>query len=122
MSRADLALMVGRTLTVEEVIKWHEALDGQVFRIKGRVTRCQPYSCALLSLTNDQKALSLGGSDMFDREVSAFENAATLVEVEGRVSRTCFDHTADPGHPKVTVVCLDRADEIQHPRLIRIFT
>jgi hypothetical protein len=112
-------------LTVPQVIARHEALDGKIVRVRGwLIHRCQRLDCALSARRDDREpSLSLGGSTSFDSALRDARAEGHEILVEGRVNRTCFDHSKDPGNDsRELVLCTDRADELANPRLISIYS
>jgi hypothetical protein len=112
-------------LTVPQVIAQHEALDGKVVRVRGWLLhRCQKLDCALSARRGDrQPSLSLGSSANFDLALQDSRAEGHEILVEGRVNRTCFDHSKDPDNDsRELTFCTDRADELADPRLISVYS
>ncbi|MBW8841706.1 MAG: hypothetical protein JF608_07845, partial [Sphingomonadales bacterium] len=102
-------------LAVPQVIARHEALNGKVARVRGWLLHgCQKLDCALSPRRDDrQPSLSLGGSTSFDLALRDARAEGHEILVEGRVNRTCFDHSKDAGTvSRELVFCTDRADEL----------
>ena len=105
-------------LSVGDVWARHHELDGQVLRIRGIVTNCQPLSCQLReSATAKARWLSLGSSTRFDAAVK--NELGREIVVEGRLDSTCLHLFADPpSNSREIVVCADRFPTIVSPKLI----
>ena len=123
-------------LTIADVIDRHEALNGQAVRVRGWVLGCHPLSCRLSENPDGSgKSLGIGSNPHFDSalvrkggaglvtnsngDLIGNPNAhALFIEIEGKVDRTCFSHKREPGAQEVP--CLDRAEELQAPRLLEV--
>lgn len=110
-------------MSVGDVIAGHEALDGKTVRVRGWLyAACYRFGCAIRA-RNERLAvqLSIGESSTFDRALEAANAVGKEIVVEGRVDRTCFDHSKDPGTTvKDIVICTDRAPQLADPRLIDV--
>jgi hypothetical protein len=111
-------------LSVAAVISQHEALDGQIVRVRGWLNeQCYYLSCGLSSSDNGDGGLglSLGESRRFDIALKKSKALGHEIIVEGRVHRLCFDHSKDPDvSDGEIVVCTDRANQLSAPRLIKV--
>jgi len=99
-------------LSVLEVSRRSEGLNGKVVRVTGIVRHCQRLSCALLSPTNENHFLSIGRSDAFDRDVRRV--LGHEIVIEATLDDRCvvdFDHNIIP-------ICGDRSNSLANPVLI----
>ena len=127
---ALLALLVGASasarlpgLTISEVWKQHVALDGQVIRVSGVVTRCQSLGCSLRENPSPTaRTLGLGSSPEFDREIQHW--LGLPVVVEGRLDAKCLHSRADRltgSHRLADIeICMDRASELRDPKIVSL--
>ena len=100
------------TLSVLEVSRQRDALDGKVIRVGGLVRNCQRLSCALVSPTNERHYISIGRSESFDRDIQHALNREVVVE--GRLNQSCvndFDHDS-------LALCSDRPNSLANPALV----
>jgi len=99
-------------LSVLDVSRQSEALNGKVIRVTGVVRDCQRLSCALLSPTDARHFLSIGNSDAFDRSIRRV--LGREIVIEATLNNRCvvdFDHDVIP-------ICGDRSDSLANPVLI----
>lgn len=107
-------------MSVDEVLKHHDVLDGKLIRVRGWLTLCESLSCQISAKPSKKSPyLSIGSSNAFD------ENAArlvgTVVVVEAVLDTRCLRSRIGANRAKEEmVICLDRADELQNPQFIRL--
>jgi hypothetical protein len=110
-------------LTVTEVWKQHDALDGQVVRVSGVVTRCAVLSCSLRENPSPSaRGLGIGPSQRFDADIQS--RLGQPVVIEGVFDAACLHARADRAsgnrQARDIVVCTDRAPELRDPRLVSL--
>ena len=99
-------------LSVYEVGKQNEALNGKTIRVVGVVRHCQRLSCALESPTNERHFISIGTSKTFDHAVKGLLGREIIVEAT--LDNGCvvdFDQGVIP-------ICGDRSNSLVNPVLI----
>lgn len=108
--------------SIREVWQHHAALDGQLLRVRGVVTKCRPLGCSLREHGGKgARSVAIGTSADFDRRIQS--RLGELITVEGRFDPTCLHREADRDFPHrmasdEIVVCTDRASMLHSPRLV----
>ncbi|MFM5894773.1 MAG: hypothetical protein ACKOQM_10145 [Novosphingobium sp.] len=109
-------------LPIAQIVEQHEALSGKRVRSKGWLQTCYNLGCILYEKPGKLgQSINIGSSRSFDRKVAAYRGRELLVEVEGVIDPTCFDHSKDAGNEgEMITVCMDRASELKNPKLLRV--
>lgn len=108
-----------RAIGVEDVIARHHELDGKRIRVHGWLGNCWSNSCGLFSSADEDAALrlSIGSSKSFDLKARSLKGRH--VEIEATVDAGCMHIKYDEPPPENSEICLDRAEELASPILIR---
>ena len=112
---------------IEELFAKHVELDGKSVRATGYLTICKRTYCEIAARKNRKdranSRLSIGSSDWFDRRVRNLVGRKIIVE--GVLNAECMHSAADKTYPhgevENPVICLDRANQLKSPKLIRVY-
>ncbi len=117
---AIASLMAGErnVMSVEDVIARHDDFNGKLIQVQGWLTLCEPRSCWISSGPNKKSPyLSIGSSATFDRMAAG--RVGTIVVVKAILDTRCLHSRVDAtGADDEMVICFDRAEELQNPKLI----
>jgi hypothetical protein len=117
---------------VKEVIERHDELDGRRILVRGWLSYCLPLNCVLYASNDlDSDTLSIGSSRSFDKVAKRL--SGKKIEILAKLDADCSYHVADRPDDKASPnedgvsedghyhsICLDRADVLSKPRLVRV--